>query len=224
MNFKNILRGFSFQVLMIFVIAGILLYMSVPEVIVAMKPPISYEDMLEEGTSVKAGDHVDGRVVYVLDYFATESTYTQRSDGSRSGDKPSGRYYILPTSDNFIALKCRQADVETLEQLAEETWTYMLEGIEPATEFSMAGKVEILDPQLAGYYQEYLEDMGYTAEELDALGDPLVVRFVSFTSCWVMLGIGAALVLVGVFLFRRNYRIAAYGSGLPTAEDLPDVQ
>ncbi len=224
MSLKNIIRGLGFEVILLVVFAGIMLYQAVPEVVVSLKPAVSYEDMLEEGATVKAGDHVSGEVCYVLDYFATESTYTQRSDGTRSGDKASGRYYLLPTADNFIALKCRQADVAALEQLADETWAYMTDGTEPTTEFAMEGRVDVLEPQLAGYYREYLADMGYTEEELDAMGDPLVVQYVSFTACWVMTGIGLVLVLVAVLLFRRRYHIAVYGSGRPKAEDLPDLQ
>ena len=48
-------------------------------------PAVSFQEILD-GEEVKAGSHVKGDIVYVLDYFATESTYTQRSDGSRSGD------------------------------------------------------------------------------------------------------------------------------------------
>ena len=68
---------------------------------------------------------------------------------------------------------------------------------------------------------EYLEEMGYTAEEVEAMGDPLVVEFRSFTAVRVMFVIGIVLVILSVLLFRRRYRIATRGSGLRRAEDLP---
>ena len=66
-----------------------------------------------------------------------------------------------------------------------------------------------------------LEEMGYTAEEVEAMGDPLVVEFRSFTAVRVMFVIGIVLVILSVLLFRRRYRIATRGSGLRRAEDLP---
>lgn len=171
---------------------------------------------------MKAGDHVSGKVPYVFDTFASEETYTQYKDGSRSAGKASGMYYLVPTADAFIAMKGRQADVEVLDGLIEETWTYMMTGEEPAAEFSMDGKVEVLEPQLAGYFKDYLRDeLELTDDVIESLGEPLVVRYVNFTACWVMTAIGFALVLLGALLFRRGYRLSKYGSGLKRAEDLP---
>jgi hypothetical protein len=114
--------------------------------------------------------------------------------------------------------------VGVLDDLIDETWDYLLTGEEPTSEFSMEGKTEVLEPQLAGYFQDYLRDeLELSDSEIDALGDPLVVRTVNFTACWVLTAIGLVLILLGALLFRRGYRIARYGSGLNCAEDLPDV-
>ncbi len=212
---KHIFRGINWGVIMLFAIGGMLLFQSIPEDIIALKPAISFEELLEEGTQVKAGDHVSGKVPYVFDTFASEETYTQYKDGSRSAGKASGMYYLVPTADAFIAMKGRQADVEVLDGLIEETWTYMMTGEEPAAEFSMDGKVEVLEPQLAGYFKDYLRDeLELTDDVIESLGEPLVVRYVNFTACWVMTAIGFALVLLGALLFRRGYRLSKYGSGL----------
>ncbi len=219
---KHIFRGINWGVIMLFAIGGMLLFQSIPEDIIALKPAISFEELLEEGTQVKAGDHVSGKVPYVFDTFASEETYTQYKDGSRSAGKASGMYYLVPTADAFIAMKGRQADVEVLDGLIEETWTYMMTGEEPAAEFSMDGKAEVLEPQLAGYFKDYLRDeLELTDDVIESLGEPLVVRYVNFTACWIMTAIGFALVLLGVLLFRRGYRLSKYGSGLKRAEDLP---
>lgn len=221
---KHILRGINWGVIILFAFGGMMLFQSIPEDIISLKPAISFEDLLEEGTEVKAGDHVSGKVPYVFDTFASEETYTQYKDGSRSAGKASGMYYLVPTADAFIAMKGRQADVEVLDGLIEETWTYMMTGEEPAAEFSMDGKVEALEPQLAGYFKDYLRDeLEITDDVIESLGDPLVVRYVNFTACWVMTAIGLVLVLLGALLLRRGYRISKYGSGLKRAEDLPDV-
>ena len=205
MKLKYILGGLNWGVIILLLFGGMMLFQSIPEDLIALKPAISFEDMLDEGTEVQAGAHVSGKVPYVFDVFASEETYTRYSDGSRSGSKASGAYYLVPTADAFIAIKGRQADVETLDDLIDETWDYMLGGEEPTVEFSMEGKVEVSD------------------EVIDSLGDPLVVRTVNFTACWIMTAIGLVLVLLGALLFRRGYRVAKYGSGLGRAEDLPDV-
>ena len=198
---KHIFRGINWGVIMLFAIGGMLLFQSIPEDIIALKPAISFEELLEEGTQVKAGDHVSGKVPYVFDTFASEETYTQYKDGSRSAGKASGMYYLVPTADAFIAMKGRQADVEVLDGLIEETWTYMMTGEEPAAEFSMDGKVEVLEPQLAGYFKDYLRDeLELTDDVIESLGEPLVVRYVNFTACWVMTAIGFALVLLGALI------------------------
>ncbi len=224
MKIGNLIRSFNTAVLMLIFFGGMTLYMSIPDLIISFKPVVSFEELLEEdGAQLKAGGHVAGNVVYVLDYFASESSYTKRSDGSRSGSRKSGNYYLVPSSNGYFALKSRQADVETLNQLSEETFTYLTSGTEPSTEFFMEGKVELLEGNLVKYYQEYLEELGYTTEEIVELGEPLVVRFVSFTAVRVMSGIGLVLLILGLLLLRINYRREERGTGLPKAEDLPEV-
>lgn len=221
---KKFFSGFSREALFLFVLAGVLLYLTVPDVVVYLKPAISFEELLEEGgQELKAGSHVSGRVPYVLDSFASESTYTQRSDGSRSGSRKTGGYYPLFSYSGLIALKCRQADVAVLDQLAGETYQYLLGAEEPATEFFMEGKAEPLNEELTGYYYEYMEELGSTRAELEAAGQPLCIRYVSFTSVWVMFAIAILLAALGVLIFLRRYRVAVHGSGLGRAEDLPDV-
>lgn len=221
---KYIFKGLNWGVIMLLVFGGILLWQSVPSAIVSLTPAVSFDDMLEEDTVIKNGTHVDGRVPYVLDYFASESTYTQHSNGSRTGDRASGRYYLVPVWDGFIAMKGRQSDVAVLDDLIDETWEYLMTGEETTTEFSMTGVVRPLDDsKLVKYYNEYLIDLGYTEAELEEMGGPLLVQTVNFTACWVMLGIGLALLVLAILLFRRSYRFAKYGSGLSRAEDLPDV-
>ena len=177
MKFKYILGGINWGVIMLIAFGGIMLFQAIPEDIISLKPAISFEDMLDEETEIKAGARVSGKVPYVFDVFASEETYTRYKDGSRSGGKASGAYYLVPTADAFIAIKGRQADVGVLDDLIDETWNYLLTGEEPATEFSMEGKTEVLEPQLAGYFQDYLRDeLELSDSEIDALGDPLVTK------------------------------------------------
>jgi len=122
LNIKKLLGGLGRDVLLLFVIGGVLLYQTAGAALVSIKPAVSFEDMLD-GAEVKPGTHVAGNVVYAFDYFASETSYTQRSDGSRSGDRKNGNYYLIPIANGYIGLKCRQADVADLDKLSEETFT-----------------------------------------------------------------------------------------------------
>ena len=173
--------------------------------IVSFKPAVSFQDMLD-GKEVKAGSHVAGDVVYVLDYFASESTYTQRSDGSRSGDKANGNYYLIPTESGFIGLKSRQVDVADMNKLTDETYDFLVDGTEPTTKIYMQGTVEVMEDELVQYYEEYLMDMGYAKSEIDDMGEALVIQIRSFTAVRVLFGIGLVLVLLGVFFIVRRYK------------------
>lgn len=217
MDIRKLFGAFGKDVLILLVMGGVLLFQSAPDFFVSLKPAVSFADMLE-GKEVKAGTHVAGDVIYVLDYFASESTYTQRQDGSRSGSRASGNYYLIPTAEGFVGLKSRQADVATLNAITDETFSYMETGVEPVTTIRMEGSVKVMEGTLVNYYKEYLTDMGYTESEITAFGDPLVIQYVSFTAVRVMFAIGVVLVALAVLILCRRYN---YKSGLKKAEDLP---
>ena len=123
MDIKKFISSLSVNIFILLGMGGIMLFQSAGDFVISFKPAVSFEDMLD-GKEVKAGTHVAGDVIYVIDYFASESTYTQRSDGSRSGDKANGRYYLLPTADGYIGLKSRQVDVSEMEKIAEHNVFY----------------------------------------------------------------------------------------------------
>ncbi len=216
---KKLLSGLGRDVLLLFIIGGVLLYQTAGTALVSIKPAVSFEDMLD-GAEVKPGTHVAGDVVYAFDYFASETSYTQRSDGSRSGDRKNGNYYLIPIADGYIALKCRQTDVAALDKLSEETFTLLQTGAEPTTTIFMEGNVEVLEGEVAIYYQEYLEELGYSKAEIEAFGTPLVIRYVSFNAVRVMFLIGVVLLILGIIILIRR---ANYKSGLPKASDLPNA-
>ena len=222
MDIKKLFTALGTDVIMLLLIGGFILYSSASDMVVSFKPAISFEDMLN-GTEVKAGSHVEGDVIYVLDYFASESTYTQYNDGSRSADRASGNYYLIPTYDSFIGLKSRQADVAEFNKLSDETFEYLTSGTEPTTKIFMQGSVKVMDDKVAKYYREYLEEMGYTEAEITAMGEPIVMEFVSFNAVRIMFIIGVVLIALALFFWRRRYQRELKGSGLKKAEDLPDT-
>lgn len=223
MKIGNLIRSLNTGVLALLAFGGMLLYMCAADLVVSFKPAVSFEELLEEGKELKPGSHVEGNVVYALDYFASESTYTKRSDGSRSGSRKSGNYYMIPAATGCFALKCRQADVDALNSLSEETFDYMMSGTEPSTEIFVEGKAELLEGNLAGFYKEYLGELGYTEAEIQQMGEPLVVCYVNFMAVRIGFVLGLVLVLLGLLLLRAGYRREVRGSGLKRAEDLPDA-
>ena len=223
MKIGNLIRSLNTGVLALLAFGGMLLYMCAADLVVSFKPAVSFEELLEEGKELKPGSHVEGTVVYALDYLAYESAYTKRSDGSRSGSRKSGNYYMIPAATGCFALKCRQADVDALNSLSEETFDYMMSGTEPSTEIFVEGKAELLEGNLAGFYKEYLGELGYTEAEIQQMGEPLVVRYVNFMAVRIGFVLGLVLVLLGLLLLRAGYRREVRGSGLKRAEDLPDA-
>lgn len=206
MGIKRFLEGFGKGTFFMLFFGAIMLYQVTPSFLVSLKPAISFADMLEEGTVLAPGDHVAGDVVYALDYFASESVHTEYSDGSRGGSKGSGRYYLIPTAGGFVGLKSREVDVSDLNALSEETFAYLESETEPTTKIHMEGIVQVMESDLAGYFTGYLEDMGYTEEEIDAMGEPLVIRYNNFLAVRAMFVIGAVLCLLTVFILCRRYR------------------
>lgn len=220
---RKLLSCLGRDVVMLFLFGGMIVGMSVGDAFVSFKPAVSFEDMLD-GEEVRAGTHVAGNVVYALDYFASESSYTRYRDGSRSGSKKSGNYYMIPTASGYIGLKSRQVDVSALNALSEETFEYLTSGTEPSTEIFMQGSVEVMEEELTGYFREYLEEMGYTEAEIEDMGQPLVVQYVSFAAVRIMFAIGLVLIFLGGFIIWKRYkRLDDPNRGVMRVDDLPDT-
>lgn len=217
---KRLFRIFGRDVLVLLMFGGVILYTSFSDFMISLKPAVSFEDMLD-GEKVKEGDHVAGNVLYALDYFASQSSYTRYKDGSRSGNRKTGNYYLIPVSDGgFIGLKSREADVTALNKLSDETFENLEGGPEPVIEIFMQGAVRPMETDLAKHYNEYLESFGYTKEEIKAMGDPLVIVYVNFRAAQIMFAVGILLILLVVWILARRYKRDVEGSGLPRAEDL----
>ena len=76
MKIGNIFRSLGTEVIMLLLFGGMMLYMNAADLVVSFKPAVSFEDMLD-GKEVKAGSHIEGNVKYVMDYFASETSYTK---------------------------------------------------------------------------------------------------------------------------------------------------
>ena len=221
MDIRRLFRCMGRGTWMLIGVGATLLYLTAADFVISIKPAVSFEDMLD-GKEGKEGSRVAGEVGFAMDYFASESTYTRYEDGSRSGSRKSGNYYLIPTAEGYIALKSRQADVSALDALSEETFEYMNNGLEPSTVIHMQGKVERMEGTLAGYYEEYLEELGYSEAEIDAFGEPLVIRYLNFIAVQSMFAAALLILFLDIFFLQRRYRRAGEDRGFKRAEDLPD--
>ena len=67
MKLGAIFRGLSTAVMMLFMIGGMILYLTTGDMIVSFKPAVSFEDMLDENSEgMKAGQHVKGMSWIIL--------------------------------------------------------------------------------------------------------------------------------------------------------------
>lgn len=207
MDIRRIFRSCRRDVLLLLLFGGMLISLSFTEFIASLRPAVSFQELLE-GREIREGSHVAGNVVCAFDYFASKSSYTRYKDGSRSGDKKSGNYYLIPGSSmEFMGLKSRQADVNALNRLSKETFDYLADGPEPKTEIFMQGIVKAMNEEVAEYYYDYMEELlGYSREDLQAHGEPLLVEYVNFRAVQIVFAAGIVMLFLAVWLLIRRYR------------------
>lgn len=201
---QRIFLSFSKWILILLAIGVMLIVMNAKVFFVSIKPSTSFEDLLDKNP--KAGMHVKGDVARAYDCFALEETWTERSDGSRTAAKKSHYYYSILSVDTIFGLEVPADDYKTMEQLSDETYYYLMGvGGEPTTKVSVDGVMEKMSKDLKEQFVSYLKENEFTDAEIAAMGNLLVVKQYSMAAVRVMFLIGAALVLVAVFLFIRNY-------------------
>lgn len=176
------------------------------DTVTSLKAPKSFDDVMETGAA--AGDHVSGKIPYLLDAFASMETWTEdRSNNSRTPKKTSARYYVLPAGDDFIGLKVSSDNFSKASDLVDQTYGFFAGAGEPTVELVMDARVAVMEEDLAQLFREDLQDYyGYTDGDINAMGDLLVVEGRSFTAVRVICGIGAALFLLGLVISVLRWR------------------
>lgn len=201
---QRIFLSFSKGILILLAIGIMLIAMNAKVFFVSIKPSTSFEDLLEKNP--KAGMHVKGDVAYAYDCFAIEETWTERSDGSRTAAKKSHYYYSVLSAEGVFGLEVAADDYKAMEQLSDETYYFVMGvGEKPTTKVSVDGVMEKMGKDLKERFVSYLKENEFTDAEIEAMGDMLVVKQYSMMAVRVMFLIGAAFVLLAVFLFIRNY-------------------
>lgn len=202
-------------------VAAGLLFVSLGDTLASFGQPKDFGDLID-GT-VAVGDRVCGEIYYALDYFATEETWTERRDGSRSAARTSAYYYIIPAGEDFAAIEINASKSGAMETLAEETWAYLMGGEDTSAVVTFDGRVKLLEkeePELVGYYEDAMEEFGYTREELEGMEPVMLLIPRAFNVIRGFCAVGAAALAAALFLAVRTFRPAhtkKSGAGDPEA-------
>lgn len=205
---KKFFNALFKQYVLLFLIIGIaLLVIFLGDTITSFMPSKDFEDIMEYGLEV--GDHVSGNLLYSFDYFAVEDTVTTHKGGTTTTSKGTAYFYVIPGDYNLdvlYGLEVRKADSSEVSKNTDETFEYLDGAGEPVTRPYMEGKAVKMDDEMAKYFKKYLEDSGYTSDEIKAMGDFIMVDYISFISVRIATLAGIVFLLLGIVFFILEFR------------------
>jgi len=151
---------------------------------------------------LKNGMFVEGTIYEMWDDFAYEKN-----------DSSSYEYYAMPLESSFeldypvfVAIKLGNSQDKTIaSRMSKETDDYYIRGKEPAvwTEMQFTGKVHKLKGELLDYFEEYVEEMGYSPST--SMQPYVISKYaegnenIRITIGGVMTGLGV--LILGLFVF-----------------------
>ncbi len=132
----------------------------------AVKPAYDMDYVIENGT--RKGMHIAGEVPFIYDCFAEmENT---------GNNEVTAYYYAIPSGDGMMVLQLPTSMRDAAEKLLEETVDYLGTGIPPVSVFSIEGYVKKAEGRLPYLLSQYMTEMGYSEEEIEAMGEPLMIQ------------------------------------------------
>ena len=134
---------------------------------ISIKPAYDVEYLLENGA--KEGMHVRGEVTYTYDCFANMGDFDDKY--------VSAYYYALPATDGMMILSMPPKMYGDMENLLEETMEYLDGGRWPASPVPIEGYVTKAQGRLPYLLSQYMLEIGYTQEEIDNMGQPLMIQY-----------------------------------------------
>lgn len=202
--FQKISRGG----LILAAIGIFLLVVSVPDVLVSFKAAKSFEDAMMGNVEVAAGDHMEGQVPMLLDYFAVEQTRTEnKSNNSVTPWKTSRRYYVMPCGDRLVGLAVGSSSISAANDLVDQTYGAFSGGAAPTAELIMDCRVTEMDEELAEMFRDELRDYyEFTDQDIEDMGALLMVEGRAFTTIRVFCGVGAGFTALGLLLLALRWR------------------
>lgn len=202
-RFLNKLSGVG---LLLTLVGALLLGVSLRDTVISLKAAKSFDDVL--AGDVASGDHVSGRVPYLLDSFATMQTWTEdRANNSRTPKKTSSRYYVLPGGNGYLGLTVHSSAFSPANKLADQTYGYLSGGAAPTAELELDTRVIPMKEELAEMFRQELRDSyGFSDADIDAMGPLLMAEPRAFGTIRIFCGVGAAAFLLGAVLLIRHWR------------------
>ena len=202
---NKIMQSINGSILILFTAGMILILLSFSGFITSLLPPVTFEDLLN-GREIKIGSHIEGNVVYALDYFASDTTYKKNSEGIIVPKKNSGNYYIIPFYGGYLGLKTDHDQNLSFDRLTEETYAFLKGGQKPQMEIFIDGQIIPMKQKLIPYFHRYLSDAGYSVEEINAMGSPFLIQPRAFIVNRILFAAGIVFLFLSVLIFRRIYR------------------
>lgn len=174
--------------------------------ITSFMPENDFEDLLEK--EPEEGMHIKGEVQYAWDCYAHEETWKENKDGSRTPAKTSHYYYAIPgVGETFFGLEVSVDDMEDMEALADETYEYCTGGAEPSTKVMVEGRMTKMDEEMSGLFKEYLVELGYSNEEIAAMGEFYYIdQPASMQTERLFFAVGAFLVIIAILIFVLRFK------------------
>lgn len=148
-------------------IAGtILLSVHGKNFVIAVKPSYTVDYLMENG--VRKGMHVRGEINFIYDCFAEME--------NMKDDEVTAYYYALPAGDGMMALYVPVEMQDVVETLLDETVAYLETGTPPSSVIPVEGQVVKAEGRLPYLLSEYMKDIGYSQEEIEAMGETLMLQ------------------------------------------------
>lgn len=188
------------------VIGFMLLAINGGNFVTAIKPGVDIEYLMEQG-GAKEGMHVTGQIPYVYDCFANMGDFDETH--------VSEYYYALPTADGMLVIGVPTGRYEAMERLKEETWQYLETGLLPQDTVAIEGRLAKAQGRLPYLLGEYMKEIGFAQEEIEAMGEPLILQYASGTLQkariyapvgMILMALGILLTVLYVFLKKRKTR------------------
>lgn len=203
-------------------VVGIMaLFMVLPEFFVSLKKPVDFNELTD--AELKSGLHVEGDVCVILDTFATEETYTENKDGSRTPSKVSGYYYIIPVGDSsYIGIEGSVDNRSTFQKIDDSTWAVLTGAaadLDPNAYYHYEGYIDDMDDELYGYLVDWFMDETTTEDEVKTYALPLMIKPMS-PGLMPLLIIGVAMLALNVLfvVLHLNYKKKAKAAAVSTDE------
>lgn len=175
------------------------------DVIDSFKTPLNYN--LMDASDVKDGAVVEGNLF--VNYGSYEEQYTTGRFGNRTGG--SSYWYMIPVGEEeFMGIFTGNKElIATLNRQADETWASINEETDAQpTVVHFKGKVVKMDSEDEAYFRNFMEEIGFTSEEIRAYGISSYIKIIFYDNMWISLVISVVSFLAGaailIILFIRK--------------------